>query len=135
MSIRLFQFRTRAPLALAASALMVLAGCDSTPAPKPADPNAARQTLERTLTSWQKGEKLESLKNAKPSVTVSDLKWGRGDKLTKFELDGPSKPSGAQQAFRVTLWLVNEKGAESKESVQYEVGTDPVHTVFRTMFE
>jgi hypothetical protein len=122
-------------LALAASGLILFAGCGDTPAPTAADPDAAKQTLERVLSSWQKGETVEGMKKASPSVIVSDMKWDKGAKLTKFEVEGPGKPSGAQQKFRVALWLADANGKEKKEVVQYEVGIDPVQTVFRSMFE
>lgn len=127
----------RVPLRLlvAALGLIPFAGCGGTAAPTAADPAAAKQTLERALTSWQKGETVEAVKKANPSIDVSDMKWSKGAKLAKFEVELPSTPSGAQQKFRVNLWLTDDKGQEKKEIAQYEVGTNPINTVVRSMFD
>jgi hypothetical protein len=130
-----FLRRTPVRLLVAFLGLISLAGCGSTAAPTAADPDAAKKTLEQALTSWQKGETLEAVKKANPSIDVSDQKWSKGAKLTKFEVQLPSKPSGAQQKFRVNLWLTDAKGQEKQEVAQYEVGTSPINTVVRSMFE
>ena len=85
------------------------------PGAAPPNLDAAKQTLERALTSWQKGETLEGVEKASPPIKVSDPKWESGDKLTKFELQGPGSPKGGQQAFEVMLWLTNAKGKQTKE--------------------
>jgi hypothetical protein len=54
--------------------------------------------------------------------------------LSKFEVAGRGKPSGAERAFTVTLWLVDSKGKDAREQVVYKVGTDPILTVFRSLF-
>jgi hypothetical protein len=112
--------------------LIALSGCGSNAAPIAANQASTRQILESTLTSWKNGEKSEALKSASPSVLVEDPKWKRGEKLMKFEVEG--KPSGAERAFTVTLWLADAKGKEVREQVVYKVGTDPIVTVFRSMF-
>lgn len=122
-------------LVVAVLGLVPFAGCGATPAPTAADPTAAKQTLDRALTSWQKGETVEAVKQATPSIIVNDMKWDKGAKLKKYEVDVPSTPSGAQQKFRVTLWLADASGQEKKEVVHYEVGTSPVNTVVRSMFD
>jgi hypothetical protein len=113
---------------------MLLAGCGAT-VPHAADVDAARQTLEVALSSWQKGETLEALKTATPSVVVSDRKWSRGDKLTKLELNDLGKPAGTGRAFHVTLWVTDAKGKATKEVAEYSVTTDPVRTVLRAVFD
>lgn len=115
-------------------ALIVLSGCGQNAAPVVADQAQARQVLVATLESWKKGETVEALKNASPSVLVDDPKWKRGEKLSKFEVEGEGKPSGAERAFTVTLWLSDAKGKEVREQVVYKVGTDPIVTVFRSLF-
>ncbi len=124
---------------------MLLAGCGGVapdrpsrvrehPGAAPPDVEAAKQTLERALTSWQKGDALEGMENASPPLKVFEPKWKSGDKLTKFELQGPGTPKGGQQAFEVMLWLTNVKGKQTKETVEYRVSTNPVETVARLMF-
>ena len=134
MRERLFASRFRSWTVLAASVLIVLSGCESIPAPPPPNLDAAKQTLERALTSWQKGETIDGMEKASPSIKVSDPKWEIGDKLTKFELKGPGAPKGSQQSFEVMLWLTNAKGKQTKELVEYRVSTNPVETVTRLIF-
>lgn len=119
---------------LAALVLSLLPGCGGgTPAVP--DATEARATLERALTSWREGGTIGDLANASPPIVVSDSKWERGLTLSQFEVEDPPIPSGAQQKFRVTLRLADAKGKERQEGAQYEVGTHPVHTVFRVMLQ
>jgi hypothetical protein len=134
MRERLFASRFRPWPVLAVAVLIVLSGCESIPAPPPPNLDEAKQTLEQALTSWQKGETLESVEKASPPIKVSDPKWESGNKLTKFELQGPGSPKGGQQAFEVMLWLTNAKGKQTKERVEYRVSTNPVGTVTRLIF-
>jgi hypothetical protein len=120
-------------LALAAG-LIALAGCGDTPAPTAADPDLARQTLDRALGSWSEGKSVDDAKSASPPILVSEPKWARGDRLKKFDVKSDGKPSGAERVFTVTIWTVDGKGKEATETVDYRVGTTPVFTVFRAMF-
>jgi hypothetical protein len=134
MRSRLLASRAYACPVLAVSLLIVVPGCESIPAPAPPNVEAATKTLERALTSWQKGDALDGMEKVSPPLRVFDPKWKSGDKLTKFELQGPGTPKGGQQAFEVMLWLTNAKGKQTKEKVEYRVSTDPVETVARLMF-
>jgi hypothetical protein len=109
-------------------------GCDSTAPPSTADQDQARKTLDLALSGWQKGETVDGMKKASPSIVVGDPKWSKGAKLTKFEVKGDGKPAGAERVFAVTLWLADSDGKESSESVEYKVGTSPILTVFRAIF-
>jgi hypothetical protein len=111
-----------------------LSGCGSTPAPATADQDQARKTLDQALAGWQKGETIEGMKKASPSIIVDDPQWSRGATLTKYEVKGDGKPAGAERVFSVTLWLKDAAGKEGTESVDYKVGTNPVLTVFRALF-
>jgi hypothetical protein len=135
MRTRLFASHLRCCLILAAPVLIVLCGCDGIPAPPAPDQDVAKQTLERALSSWQKGETVDAMAKASPSIKVSEPKWERGDKLTTFELKGPGQPKGGQQAFRVTLSLTNARGKQTKESAEYRVITHPYETVTRLIFD
>lgn len=117
-----------------ASTLLSSSGCGGGSVPIPSDQTQARQTLDSALESWKKGETVEAMKTASPSILVSDSKWERGAKLSKFEVQGEGKPSGAERAFTVDLWLADSKGKETKEQVVYKVGTNPILTVFRSLF-
>jgi hypothetical protein len=131
---RRFAPRFRRWPCLAMPLLMVFSGCGSTPTPPPPNLDEAKQTLERALTSWKNGETAAGVEKASPPIKVSEPKWEGGDKLTKFELQGPGKPRGDQQSFQVMLWLTNAKGKQTKESVEYRVSTKPVETVTRLVF-
>ena len=136
MRARLFASRSCSWPVLAVSLLIVLPGCgSSTPAPAPPDVEAAKKTLERALTSWQKGVALDDMGKASPPLLVMDPKWKSGDKLTKFELQGPGTPKGGQQTFEVMLWLTDAKRKQTKEKVEYRVSTEPVETVARLLFK
>ena len=74
------------------------------------------------------------MKKASPPILVSDPKWSKGVALKKFEVKGDGKPAGAERVFNVTLWLADDKGKETAETVDYKVGTNPVLTVFRALF-
>lgn len=119
---------------LAALGLALLAGCGpATPAAP--DPGEAALVLEKTLAAWQAGGAVDGQKDAAPPVVVSDPEWAGGARLARFEIEGQPAPSGAQQKFRVNLWLDDGKGGARERKVHYEVGTQPIHTVFRTVFE
>jgi hypothetical protein len=115
-------------------AAAALCGCGGTPAPESASQDQARQTLDQALTGWQKGETVEGMKKASPSILVADPKWERGVALKKFEVTGEGKPAGAERVFPVTLWLTDPAGKEVTENVDYKVGTNPILTVFRAIF-
>jgi hypothetical protein len=124
-------------LALASAiGLAALSGCgnDTTPVPTPADQGEARKTLDQALSAWQKGVTVEGMKKESPSILVADPRWEKGVALKKFEVRGDGKPSGAEQVFAVTLWLSDSGGAETKEPVEFRVGTKPILTVFRALF-
>src|SRR5262245_39239200 len=135
MNVRVGSRRAGRGLTLVAWSLALLAGCGQAPAPESADPDAARRTLDRALASWIKGDTVEGLKTASPSLVVGEPKWQRGDKLTKYEVQGPGKPSGAQREFRVKLWLTDAKGKATEETVTYQVGVNPIEVVARPMFD
>ncbi|MFO0891697.1 MAG: hypothetical protein U0790_21450 [Isosphaeraceae bacterium] len=130
--------RRATPRVALAVGLLCLAGCGQTPAPTAADESEARKTLDQALAAWQQGQTIEALKQASPSIVVSDPNWQQGDALTKYEVVGAGKPSGAEREFTVRLWLAppkaNPKAKEKKTEVAYKVGTDPILTVFRALF-
>jgi hypothetical protein len=136
MRARPFAARSGSWPMLAAAVLIASCGCESVPAPPPPpDHDAAKQTLLRALSSWQKGETVEGMGKASPSIRVSEPKWEGGDKLTKFEVQGSGKPRGDQQSFQVTLWLTSAKGRSTKEVAEYLVSINPVESVTRLMFD
>ncbi|WP_165220429.1 hypothetical protein [Aquisphaera insulae] len=110
-----------------------LAGCEGTSAPAVAPQEKARQTLDQALTAWSEGKTPEAVKAGSPSILVEDPQWKKGLALKKFAVKGDGKPSGAERIFTVTLTL-SDSGKEKVQEVDYKVGTDPILTVFRSMF-
>jgi hypothetical protein len=97
-------------------------------------PGRPRQILDATLESWQKGETVEALKGASPLGLAEDPKGKRGEKLSKFEVEDEGKPSGAKRPLNITLWLAHANGEEVHEQVVYKIRTEPIVTVFRSVF-
>jgi hypothetical protein len=125
-------------LSAAVIGLSVLPGCGSGP-PKPADPAAAREALDRALTAWKEGRSAESLQSADPPIVVSDHTWSNGARLVKYEIAPGDRRAGADQSFQVVLWIEDskaqgkgkDKGKERQEKTEYNVGTNPILTVVR----
>jgi hypothetical protein len=119
-------------------ATSALPGCGSGP-PKPADPAAAREALDRALTAWKEGKSPESLKSDSPPIVVSDHSWSNGVRLVRYEIEPGDRRAGADQCFQVVLWLegAQSKGksqskvGERREKTEYNVGTNPILTVVR----
>jgi len=125
------------PLSLALALLLAAAGCGGEGSvPVAADVDAARKVLDQALSAWQKGETLASMKQGSPAITVVDPSWESGEPLKKFEVVSDGKPSGSEQAFTVKLWLekAKSKSKDGSDQVVYKVGTNPIATVFRSMF-
>jgi hypothetical protein len=132
-----------AGLTAAALALSALPGCGSGP-PTPADPAAARAALDRALTAWKEGKPADSLKNDDPPIVVSDHAWSGGASLLNYRIEPGDRRTGADQAFRVVLWLKDDgaavkprgkaraKAKDGQEETEYNVGTSPMLTVVRT---
>jgi hypothetical protein len=117
---------------VAAIALAAITGCGSGP-PAPADPAAARDALDRALGAWKDGKSAESLKETNPPIVVSDHSWTKGSRLVNYQIEPGDRREGADQVFRVVLWLENEKakGKDKQEKTEYTVGTNPILTVVR----
>jgi hypothetical protein len=110
-----------------------VSGCGASP-PKPADPEVARQTLDRALTAWKSGKTVDSLKEDSPPIVVNDHAWSGGAQLIKYEVGKTEHSLGADRRFDIVLWLKDSKGKEKKEKTEYRVGTAPVLTVVRYGF-
>ncbi|HZW35026.1 MAG TPA: hypothetical protein VFF52_30155 [Isosphaeraceae bacterium] len=115
-------------------ALLSQPGCGEGP-PKPADPAAAREALDRALTAWREGKPAESLKSDNPPIVVSDHVWSNGARLVKYQIEPGDRRAGTDQTFQVVLWLQDDKAKgkakEKQEKTEYNVGTNPILTVVR----
>jgi hypothetical protein len=97
----------------------------------PADSGRAEQTLRTTLDAWQRGDTPESLRKATPPITVADVDWAGGYRLTGYQVQGAGDRSGVDLRFAVTLTLKDPKGKTVQKSTAYVVGTNPALTVVR----
>src|SRR5262249_11368711 len=115
------------PLGLAAAGLL---GCK--PAPKQADPQSARETLNRALQAWQKGQSLEAFQKTSPVVKAAESQWQQGVRLVEFELKGEGKPSGFDHQFTVQMSTQDRAGKKSQETAIYHVSTSPALVIIRS---
>jgi hypothetical protein len=87
-----------------------------------------RQALEAALTAWQNGHPVGRIDNASPPVQAVDSGWGKGQKLTSYEiLDEVSRTDG-RRCFKVRLYL--QKPSDTQEVHYLVVGKSPLW-VFR----
>lgn len=109
-------------------------GCGGQRVAAPVDPQQARATLNAVLADWKAGGKPEDWQRRSPNVVVQDLEWSAGATLVDFEILGDGKPLDANLYCEVRI--VTSTGGQSNppRTVTYVVGTDPVLTVFRDMF-
>jgi len=86
---------------------------------------AAKETLNRALTAWQKGEKSDALEKESPPINVSIADWGSGKILEKFEIGAEqSVPGEGNKLFVTTLRL---KGAKADTKTKFVViGHEPI---------
>ncbi len=119
--------RQRRGLALLLS-LWLAAGCG--PSPKPAQPEAARQTLQALLEAWKGGSTPEAFAK-KSSSHVADSRWAGGYKLLEYEIAPSEEVHGYDLNFQVTLRLEDARGNKVREKTIYRVATSPRLVVLR----
>lgn len=95
---------------------------------QPVNPATAKDACKTFLQAWQDGKKTEDLK---PGIIGADREWSAGKKLVAFEILSDEANQGTQLSMSVKLTLKDDKGAESKSTVNYTVSTAPVVTVLR----
>jgi hypothetical protein len=114
--------RSVAPLLVV---LLGLAGCGSKPPLVPeVDSEEAGVVLQEVLEGWQAGKTVDAFQKSDPPVVILDPDWGRGVKLTKFEISGSGKVEDGTLLSDVKLFL-QEGGSESEQAVRYQVTTTP----------
>lgn len=95
---------------------------------QPVNPTMAKDVLKTFLQAWQDGKKAEDLK---PGIIGADREWNAGKKLVAFEILSDEANQGTRLKMSVNLTLKDDKGAESKSTVNYAVSTAPAVTVLR----
>ncbi len=106
---------------------VVSVGCGG-PRGGPVNPATAKDVLKTFLQAWKDGKKAEDLK---PGIIGADREWNAGMKLVSFEVQSDEANQGTRLRLSVNLTLKDDKGAESKSTVNYAVSTAPVVTVLR----
>jgi hypothetical protein len=129
-SLAISYFGVSIVIAVLVGRVFAPAGCGE-PSAAPVDSSRAQEALKATLESWKKGDPIESLKDAKPSIVAQDFDWMAGTKLVDFRVSGDGKPVGANLYVPVSLTLKPSSGKEVQKKVTYVVGTSPYLTVFR----
>ena len=121
-------YRCCRALLAAAMGCVSLVGCGTKNLP--AEPDLAKQSLEAALNSWKQGEQPAALDQRTPAITMGDLAWKEGRKLSDYRLLGEAKNDGYNLHYPVELTFADAGGA-SVEQVDYIVGTSPAITIFR----
>ncbi len=118
------------PCRLLMLALLCVAsvGCGGGSRGQPVNPATAKDACRTFLQAWQDGKKAEDLK---PGIVGADREWSAGVKLVAFEILSDEANQGTRLSMSVKLTLKDDKGSESKSTVNYAVSTAPVVTVLR----
>ncbi len=104
-----------------------VSGCRS---PKPAEPDAARKTLQAAFDAWKEGKTQEAYVRSS-SVHIADDRWAGGYKLLDYELAAGEEVNGYDLNIRVTLRLEDPKGKSLKETASYKVAMSPKRVILR----
>ena len=87
-----------------------------------------RQALEAALTAWQNGQPVGKIDNASTPIQAVDSGWGKGQKLTRYEILEEVSRTDGRRCFKVRLDLENPSATQE---VHYlVVGRSPLW-VFR----
>lgn len=84
----------------------------------------ARQALESALAAWQSGHPVGKIETASPPVQAVDSGWGKGQKLSSYEILEEVTREDGRRCFKVRLNL--QKPAVSQEVHYLVVGTSPM---------
>jgi hypothetical protein len=101
----------------------------------PVDVALARETLQKALDSWKKGDKVDALQSANPPIYVIDMEWQGGSSLKEYEIVGPGEAKDAHLMCPVKLTTrAPGTGKETKKDLTYIISTAPNLTVSRKVF-
>lgn len=114
-----------------AVAVLSAAGCGGPSAPRPADPEVARQVLAEALDDWKRGETCDAPARRSPPTRVADEEWLAGAKLVAYAIEPGSRAVGAAVQMPVTLTVAGKAGKPAKRRVVYDVSTDQSRSIIR----
>lgn len=115
-------------LAVLQISMLLAAGCSGSGGEELANTDKATEALNKALTAWKDGKKIEELK---PAIYVQDADWMQGGKLSDFSVVSPGEVVGANYSVQVELTLTGTDGKGAAKKVWYLVGTSPETTVIR----
>lgn len=115
--------------------VLACGGCGGQQVAAPVDPQQARSTLEAVLADWQAGGTPDGWQQKSPKVVVQDFEWASGAKLVSFQIQGEGEAKDANLYCKVQIVTSSGGQTSPPRVVTYVVGTDPVLTVFRDMFQ
>jgi hypothetical protein len=135
MAIRQRVFPIWFAFILGAFSLMIVSGCSKGFDNAPVDTSLARETLQKAMESWKKGDKVDALQSASPPIYVIDMEWQGGSTLKDFEIVGSGEAKDAHLLCQVKLTTrAPGTGKETKKEQTYIVSTAPNLTVSRKVF-
>ena len=110
-------------------------GCSKGINNAPVDAALARETLQKALESWKKGEKVDALQQAALPIYVIDMEWQGGAILKEYEILGNGDEKDAHLVCKVKLTVRGPGSAkEVKKEQTYVISTAPNLTVSRKVF-
>ena len=120
---------------LVGPAALLGSGCSSGINNEPVDAAVARDTLQKALESWKKGDKVDALQQASPPIYVIDMEWQGGATLKEYEIVGAGEAKDAHLLCKVKLTVRGPGGGkEVKKEQTYVISTAPNLTVSRMVF-
>ncbi|HEY7326086.1 MAG TPA: hypothetical protein VH592_00495 [Gemmataceae bacterium] len=84
----------------------------------------AREGLETALTAWQNGQQVGRIETDSTPVQVVDSSWGKGQKLTGYEILEEVTREDGRRCFKVRLQL--QKPPTTQEVQYLVVGKSPL---------
>lgn len=114
-------------------AVWLLAGCGGRygAADLSVDPELARESFAAFLEAWKAGQTPADLQRRSPPILVGEPEWAAGTRLLSYEITADEFNDGANLHTAAELKLRDANGLESRQRVEYIVGTEPTVTVFR----
>lgn len=85
---------------------------------------SARQALETALKAWQNGQPVGTIAAASPPVQAVDSGWGKGQRLSSYEILEEATREDGKRRFKVRLHL--QKPGNDQEVHYVVVGQSPL---------
>jgi hypothetical protein len=103
--------------------VLLPSGCNRKPSYVPSA-TSGRQALETALNAWQNGQKVGTIETASAPVQVVDSGWGKGQKLTGYEIVEEVPRDDGRRCFKVRLQF--QEASDIQEVHYLVVGRSPL---------